>query len=146
MLSHLVGAVEGLENLFLPLEHERDGHDSDGQHLGLFREARHHRGGPGAGASAHAGRDEHHFGAVFKQFPDFVCALFRTLSSDFRIVACATAVGYVPSKKEFCRHGRHVEMLFIGVAHHEIHVRDVLTIHIVDRVAATASDSNHLDD
>ena len=58
--AHAVGA----------LEVERLGHDPDGQDALLTRDPGDHRRGPGAGAAAHAGRDEHHVGAL--QVPDDV--------------------------------------------------------------------------
>ena len=39
------------------------GHHADGENALLFRGARNHRRGTGAGAPAHAGGDENHMGA-----------------------------------------------------------------------------------
>ena len=43
-------------------------------------------------------------------------------------------------------HWRVVECLVVCVAEYKRHIVDTLTIHVVDGIATTTSDANHLDD
>ena len=44
------------------------------------------------------------------------------------------------------RHGRIVEGLVVCIAQHECHVVNTFTIHVVDGVTTTTTDTNHFDD
>ncbi len=69
--------------------------------------------------------------------------MFGALPAHVGVVACSATVPYLPAEQQFGGHRRHVEVLFVGVAHHKIDIRDVLAVHIIDSVSAAASHTDH---
>ena len=63
MLGERLQALFGAAHARPAFERERLGHDADGERARFTRELRDHGGRTGAGAAAHAGRDEHHVGS-----------------------------------------------------------------------------------
>ena len=146
VFAHLLGAVESLEDFFLPLEEEGDGYDADGEHPLFLGDACHHGSGARAGASAHAGGDEHHLGLVVEERGDVVGALLSGEAGYLGVVARAETLGGGGADKEFCGHRRVAQGLAVGVADHKRNLVDVLLVHMVYGVVAAAAHAYHFDD
>ena len=146
IFAHLLGAVERLENLFVAFEEEWDCYDADGEHAVVAGNASHHRGGTGACSATHTGGDEHHLGFVVKQGGNLVGAFFGCCLSHLGVVAGTQALTGVRADEQTRWHWRAVEVLTVGVAHHKRHALNVLHIHVVDGIAATATHTHHFDD
>ena len=71
---------------------ERLGDDAHGEDAHFTCYARHHRGCPGAGAAAHARRDEHHVDAS-EMITDFIHRFFSGGAADFGLGAGAKTLG-----------------------------------------------------
>ena len=66
------------------LEAERPGHDTDGQRPERARDLRHHRRAAGTGATALAGGDEHHVGAL-EDLLDLLGVVLGGLAADLGV-------------------------------------------------------------
>src|SRR5712692_11025532 len=69
-------------------EHERLGHDADSQRANFARDLRHDGACAGAGAAAHACRDEDHVRA-FQRLVQFFGVLFRRFRPDAGVATSA---------------------------------------------------------
>ena len=141
-------AGEGLFAAFLAFESERqgdDGHDEDFlgvlalkvDALGYFG---HDRSGSGAGAAAHTGGDEEHLGVVRDGLANVVGVVDGGLAGTLGLTTGAEI-----AQRNLVGDGRGIEGLDVGVANNEVDTLDALMEHVVDSVAATAADTNHLD-
>ena len=92
VLRYLLYAVEGLVNLLVALEDKGYGDDAHGQNAHAFGLACHDGCGTGACATAHAGGDEDHLGAIVEHAAYVLYALFGGLSGAFGSVAGAKAL------------------------------------------------------
>ena len=121
--------------VFEGLGHHRHGQDAEVLgHLG------HHRTGTGAGAAAHAGRDEDHVRAA-QRIGDAFAILHGQLAGLFRLAAGAKS----RAELQLDVRGALLQRLRIGVAADEFDTADALANHVIDRVAAGAADTDHLD-
>ena len=99
--------------------------------------------GSGACSAAHTCGDERHLRAVVEHAAYVVDALCGCLTG---------ALGTVAGSKAFLAelqmhgHGTVVEGLCVGVTEHKGHVVYAFAIHVVDRIAAASTNTNHLDD
>ena len=143
IFSQFVGTAQGFSYFRHPFEEERNCDYAYRQYASTFDGARHHGGGSGARASAHACGDEYHVWPRLKQSLDFLYAFFGSFACDFRFAAGAKTACSVGSYKEFCRYGRHPQCLGVGVEHHEFYSFGILAVHVVDGVAAAAAHSEN---
>jgi hypothetical protein len=104
----------------------------------------HHRCCTGTGATTHAGGDEQHVGTL-DHLPDTVLVILRRLAADVRIGTGTQSLGDAAAdlQRGACRHV--FQRLGIGVGTDKIHAVDVLFAHVLHGIAATAADTDHLD-
>ena len=116
--------------------------DGEDAHLarGLGNDGR----GPGAGAAAHAGGDEHHVGAG-EMVANFVDHLLGRGRADVRLRTRAEALGDLRAHLDDALRLRHGQRLRIGVGDDEIDTLQSGGDHVVDGVAARAADAEHGD-
>ena len=126
MLLKLGDAGVGGAAAAVALEAERLGDDADGEHAAVARRLGDDRRGAGAGASAHAGGDEAHMGAVERLF-DLVDRLFGGGLADLRAGAGAEALGGAAAELEPRSAGKR-QRLSIGVGGDELDARTSLRI------------------
>ena len=143
VFRHLLHAVEGLIDLLVALEAERNRDDAHGEDVQLLAHTGYHGSGPRACAATHTGRDESHLGAVVEHVLDVVDGLLGRLTGTFGFVAGTESL---LAQLQMHGHGRVVECLIVRVAKHETHVVDAFTIHVVDSVATASTHTNHFDD
>jgi hypothetical protein len=119
---------------------ERLSDDADGENAEFARRAGDHRGGPGAGAAAHAGGHEHHVGTG-QMIADLVDYLFGSGTADFRLRARAETSGrpHAHLKNVLGRH--RGQCLGVGVGDDEFYALQSGIDHVVDCVAARAADT-----
>ncbi len=141
MLAQLGDAV--LRDLHAPLELERKrlGHHGHGQDAELLGELRDNRRGPCAGSTAHAGGDEHHV-RTLEEIDDSVAILECRLSADIGIGAGTEALGHIAPELQRGAHGGLVERLRVGIRTHEFDAFDIRAQHVLDGVAATATNTD----
>ena len=142
VLVDFVHTVECLVDFSLALPFERYSHDSHGEDVHLARHPGNDRSGTRACSTTHTSGDEHHLGSVVEHRPDLRYALLSRLSRLLRPVAGSKSF----AELELVRHRRVVERFLIGVAHCECDIVDARVVHVVDRVAATSTYADHLDD
>ena len=118
--------------------------DADRQDAEFARGPRNDGGSAGAGAAAHASRDEHHVRAR-NAHPDFVDRLFGGGLADFRFRASAEALGQVRAELDGPVRARHGKGLRVGVRDHELDAFEARRDHVVDRVAASPADADNND-
>ena len=135
--------MHGHFHAFLAFEGKGLGHHRHRQHTHLPGQLRHHRRGPGAGAAAHAGGDEHHVGSLQHFFNPFAVFL-RGLPADLRVGARTQALGDIDAHLQSHRHRTALERLRVGIGADEIHPLDVGAQHMMHGIAATATYPNHL--
>src|SRR5207244_8565226 len=102
------------------------------------------RRGPGPGAAAQSGRDEHHVRAGDRLLEP-VTVLLGGTATDLGVAARAQAPGERLADPDATRGHRSAERLGIGVARDEIDVARPGTDHRVDGVAAATPDADHAD-
>ena len=144
VLLQFLDALIGCSAAAEALEPEGFGHHADGQDAALLRHAGDDGGRPGAGAAAHAGGDEHHVGAV-QMAEQFVGRFFRRRLADFRLRTRAQTLGQMRPKLDSAIGSAVHQLLRVGVRDHEIDALQVGGDHVVDRVRATATDTDHGD-
>ena len=105
----------------------------------------HHRGGPGPGAAALAGGDEHHVGALERLF-DLDPVLLGRLAADLGIAARPEPPGELAADVELQIGVAHEQRLGVGVHGDELDALQAGLDHAVDGVHAAAADAHHLDD
>lgn len=131
---HTLGTFEG----------ERLGHHRHGQDAHFLGDLRHDRRRAGAGATAHAGRDEQHVGA-FDQLHDALAIFDGGLPADVRVGAGAQALGERAAELQHGARRSVFQRLRIGIGANEIDAIDACPHHVFDGVAATAAHADHLD-
>ena len=129
----------------LALESERPGDDRDGQDAHALGDVGDHGRRPGAGAAAHAGGDEQHVGAV-DQLGDPVAILVGGVAPDLGPGARAQAARQRRADLQLQRRVRAFQRLRVGVGADELHAGEAAAHHVVDGVAAAATDADDLDD
>ena len=141
-LADALYTVECFVDLELLLKEEGDGDDADGENALGHGLSCDDGGGTCAGASAHAGGDEHHVEVVFEGFADGLDVFFGQLPSAFGTSAGAES----RAELHVLGHERGCQRLGVGIANEEANPFDVLAIHVADGVAAAAADTDDFDD
>ena len=150
MLAEFLDAGFGLLAATVAFEAEGTGYDSHDENflvfvvfeIDAFGNLSYDRCCTGAGAATHTGCDEEHLGVVADGFANIVGFGFSGLAGSFGLVAGAqsqVAEGY------FVGYRRGIEGLHISVADDEVDSFDAFFKHVVDGIAATAADTDHLD-
>ena len=126
------------------LEQERFGDNADGEHAHAARRFGDDRRGAGAGAPAHAGRDEAHVDALECAL-DIGDGFFGCGLAHFGPRACAKAAGDVGPELDalFGRAGG--KRLCVGIGDDELDALDLGRDHVGDGIAARAADPDHSD-
>src|SRR5690606_3103889 len=143
-LGQRADALIGNDHALLALERERTsdhGHGEDAQLLGDLGD---HRSGAGTGATAHAGGDEHHVGAL-QHFGDALAVFQSGLTTGLRIGASTQALGHARAELQHGARTDVLQRLRIGVGADELDAFDVADRHVVDRVTAATADTDDLD-
>src|SRR5208282_216087 len=96
------------------------------------------------GAAAESGGDEDHV-RTFEHFNDFVRILERGFAADLGIGASTESIRQLHPELNFGGGARHAQSLQIGVGHDEFDVFHARVNHAIDRVVATAADTDDLD-
>ena len=133
--------VVSLRHALAAFKGERFRHHSDSETACLLRDPRDDRSRSGAGATAHACRDENHV-SVSHHVCDFACSVLGTLGPNGWYTTCAQTSGYILPERELQVHERGGESLLVGVECNELklsHLCCLLLDHPVDCVAATAT-------
>ncbi len=143
MFRHLFHAVEGLVDLLRSFETEGDGDDAHGEDAQFLADACDDGCCSGAGASAHAGGDECHLGAVAEHVAHVLKAFFGGLARLFGLVASTESLF---AELQVDGHWAVVECLVVGIAEHEGHVVYAFAIHVVHGIASTSAYADHFDD
>ena len=123
-------------------EVERLCHHADGEDAHLARGLGDDGCSPGAGAAAHAGGDEHHVGAremVAKFVDDFLCGG----RADVGLGAGAETLGDLGAHLHDALGFRHRQRLRVGVGDDEVDALQPGGDHVVDGIAASATDAEH---
>jgi len=92
-------------------------------------------------AAPHAGGDEHHVGAI-ERAHDFLERLFRGDSTDIGPRARAQAARDADAELDLAVGDRLAHGLRVGVADDELAADQVRADHVVDRIAAGATDAD----
>ncbi len=143
VLLQLVHAVDGSRERLVALVEEGECHNGHSQDALVLGHLGNHRSGSGARAAAHTGGDEEHLGAGIEDYLfDLVLALQGGVAAHDRVGAGAESA----PELDLGRHRTAIKRLRISVAHCECAALDALAEHIVDRVAASSSDAEDLDD
>ena len=128
-----------------PDSSSRLGNHRHRQYPKLARRLRDDRGRAGAGASAHAGGQEQHIGAL-NQLDDPFAILHRRFAADFGIGSGAQSLGYARTELQKRFRTCSLERLSIGIGADELHTFDALLNHVVNRISAATTNTEHLDD
>src|SRR6185437_15051890 len=126
------------------LEMERLGNDADGEDPGFARGAGDDRRRTRPGAAAHAGGDEDHVRA-FERGHDLLERLLGGDAADFGPRAGTEAARHADAQLDLAVGERLLHRLRVAVAHHEFATDKVGADHVVDRIAAGATDADHGD-
>src|SRR5581483_2427437 len=119
-----------------------DGHRENAELLGdLGDDRRRTRAGP----AAHAGRDEQHVAAL-DELDDPVAILHRGLAPDLGVGTGTESFGDVAANLQRRLDLGMLQGLSVRVDAHEINAIDTARDHVRDGIAATAADTDHLDD
>ena len=125
-------------------EVERLGHDADGQDALLAGRARDHRSGAGARATAHAGGDEDHVGA-FKVAHDLGELFLGGGAADIGTRPGAQTARDRRAELKALFGQRAFQRLGVRIGDDELDAFQVGLDHVVDGVAARATDTEHRD-
>ena len=107
-------ALLGLHRAAAALEAEGPGHDADRERTEARGDLGDDRRAAGAGATALAGGDEHHVGAL-EDLLDLVAVLLGGLAADFRVAAGAEAARELAPDVELDVGVDHQQRLRVGV-------------------------------
>ena len=102
----------------------------------------HYGGGPGTGAPAHAGSDEHHIGALQGLTNGLAMLKGRRMTGLW--LGASAQTGATQLNLGAC--GAAGKRLRIGVGDDELNAIDTVTNHVLDRVATRAAHTHYLDD
>ena len=133
--AHALGAFEG----------ERAGDHRDGQDAQLLGDLSDHRCPAGAGTATHAGGDEDHVGAT-EQLGDPLTIFHRGLTTHVRVGTGAEPLGDLAAELQHGLGGDALERLGIGIGADELHPFDAALDHVIDGIAAAATDADDLYD
>ena len=121
-------------------EVERLGHHADGEDAHVARDLGDDGGSTGAGAAAHAGGDEHHVGAG-EMIAQFVEHFLGGGCADVRLRAGAEALRDLGAHLHDALRLRHRQRLRVGVGDDEVDALQPGSDHVVDGIAARATDA-----
>ena len=141
VLDQLLDALLGDLHLLRAFELEGLGDDAHGQHAELLGDLGNDRRRAGAGALAHAGGQEDHVGPL-KRGADLVSHRVGGGASGFGPGAGAQAHF---AELDRALGERAAQGLLVGVQRDELDALHAAVDHVVDRVAAGATDADHLD-
>lgn len=144
MLAQFLDALERNLHAAAAFKRERLGDHGDGQDAHLLGQLRDHRSGAGTGTATHAGGDKNHVRAL-QCVHDALAVFQRGLTADFRIGACAQALGDVGTQLQLQLGAAVLDRLRVGVGGDEFHAIDVGVHHVRNRVATAAADADDLD-
>lgn len=105
VVAQLLEAAEAIGDAHTPLEGKGQGDDPDGEDAHLFGRFGDDGSCAGAGAAAHTGGDEDHFGAVFEEAADVFDAFLAGLFADGGLAACAASFSEALAEDDADRHG-----------------------------------------
>ena len=143
VFGHFFNSVECLVNLAVALEAEGDSNDTYGKDAEFFGYPCDDGGGTCSCSTTHTCGDERHLGTVVEHIGDVVQTLFCCLAGFIWFVASSESFF---SQLDMNGYGRVVERLIVRVAKHEGHIVDSFAVHVVDSIAATTTNTYHLDD
>ena len=144
--TELVDAVEGLLHAAPALELEGLGDDADGERADLLLgDLGDDRRGAGPGATALAGGDEDHVGAL-QRLLDVIAALGRGAAPDLRVRTRAEPLGELMPDRKLDVGLARLQGLDVGVDGDELDAAKAGIDHPADRVRATAAGADDLDD
>ncbi len=123
------------------LEQERLGDDADGEDSELLGDARDHGRRAGTRTAAHAGGDEDHVRAR-DLGADLLDGLFGRRLADLRPRACSESFGQRDAELQLVLSAGRRESLGVRVGDDEVDTHETRRDHVVDRVAAGATDTN----
>ena len=103
-----------------------------------------YRGGPCAGAAAHAAGDKHHLIGAGEYIVDIVERFGGSFLADQKIGAGTQPLGDYAAQLQFLRHRTGAEVLEVGVAHHIVDVLHLLLVHICHGIGAAAAYTYYL--
>jgi len=148
--QRIYGALQFVDSIFgdahaaLAFEMERLGHDTNRQDT-LFTGRRcDDRSSARAGSTAHAGGDEAHVRTV-EMIVDLVDAFARRGTANFRLRSGAETLGHRHAHLDDAVGPGHRQSLCIGIRHDEIDTFQARIDHVVDGIAATATDAEDRD-
>jgi hypothetical protein len=145
-LTQAADALVGLARAVGALEGERAGDDADGERVDLVLcDLGDDRRCTGAGATALAGGDEDHVGAL-QRLLQIVAALVRGRVADLRVRAGAKAARQLGADLQLHVGVRHLQRLSVGVHRNELDTLQARVDHAVHGVRAAAADADDLDD
>ena len=131
----------GVAHAASALEFKRLGHHPHGQDAHFLGHAGDHRGRSGAGAAAHAGGDEEHVRA-FDGGADLGLGLHRCFAA---LVGLAASAQTADAELNHLVRRAAAQGLRVGIGANEFNPADGRANHVFDRVAAAATDADHLD-
>ena len=137
-------ALLGLTHALGPFELEGLGHHTHSQHTQLTRGLRDDRGRAGAGAAAHASRNEAHV-RPGQMVDDFFDRFFGRSTPDRGARTRAQPFGHLDTDLQPMLGLVLLKRLRVGVGHNEIDTLELLVDHVIDRIAARAADAKHGD-
>src|SRR5919204_274615 len=129
-----------------PVAFEREGfgNDADGERTDVLSDLGDDGRRAGAGAAAHAGRNEDHVGAL-QRLAQIITALLGGALPNLGVAARAQALGQLLADAQLHRgHGSN-QHLVVGVDGDELDVLHTRRDHAIDGVAPAAADSYYLD-
>ena len=131
-------------HLALALKGEGLGDDAHGQDAQIMGDLGHNGSRTGAGAAAHAGSDKDHLRAL-ECICDLVLALLGSALADLRVCACAAALGQLGTQLHLGGSVVLGQSLLVRVHCDKFNALQAVADHAVDRVAAAAANTDHLD-
>jgi hypothetical protein len=134
----------GLPGTPASLEGERAGDHTDGQCSERPSDSRHHRGAPGAGATALARGHEDHVGPL-EDLLDLLGVVLGRPGPDIGVGSRTEASGQFATDIELDVGIAHQQRLRVGVDRDELHTAQPDLDHPVDRVDTAAADPDDLD-
>ena len=117
-------------------------HNRNGQNTQFFRHFRDHRRRTCARATAHTGGDKHHI-RIAQHIGNAFAVFFRRRTTDFRF--CARAQTGL-AQLQFIQRRRVTQCLRIGIGDDEFHPLYAFGDHVLDGIAACATNANHFND
>ena len=143
MLRHFLHTVKSLVNLTIALKTEGDGHNTNGENTHFLGYACNDWCGTCSCTTTHTGCDKGHTCSVTQHILDILDTLLSSSTSLFGLVTCSKTF---LTQLQMNRDGRVVECLIVCITEYEGNVVDTFTIHVVDGITTSATDTNHLDD